>query len=109
MSSNEIPDKYHVRGPNAAHTGVREVDVFPEQIASCLNPSLSEIEQSILSILRTIPSSLLEDVTNNGIYLVGGSSCLRGIEVRFSKNIGIKCQVSDKPELAIVRGAAMAL
>ena len=90
-------------------TDWQEGYVGHEQIASALDYSLSEIEAEAVKILKEIPQALYEDISRTGIWLVGGSSLLRGIHRRFSDRIGVKVGNAEEPSSIIARGASIVL
>ena len=59
--------------------------------------------------MEETPTELLEDVMSNGIYLSGGGSLLRGLDVLISRETKMPCRIIDDPLTAVVRGAGMAL
>lgn len=109
LSPEDIPVDSTVRIPNNTRTKWIETPFSYDQIASFLDLSLVKVETEIQSVLENLPSDLLDDITRDGIWLVGGSSRLRGIGKRFSRILGINCRVSDDPELVTVLGAAKSL
>jgi rod shape-determining protein MreB len=46
---------------------------------------------------------------SNGIYLSGGGSLLRGLDVLISKETKMPCKIIDDPLTVMVRGAGIAL
>ena len=106
LPQDQIPDKFYVRGSNLERTDWQEGYVGHEQIASALDHSLSEIEAEAVKILKEIPQTLYKDISRTGIWLVGGSARLSGIEKRFSEGIGVRCNVPVDPGLVTARGAS---
>ena len=53
-----------------------------------------------------MPQELLVDITSKGIWLVGGSSHLRGLDNRFSEKIGIRFNAAKDLKGVVARGAA---
>lgn len=106
LPQEEIPDNYYVRGSNVSRSGWCETYISHDQIASCLDASLTTIETEIKTLLDQTPPVLIDDITKNGIWLVGGSSHLRGVCKRFSDNLNLKCHMPNAPELVNACGAA---
>jgi rod shape-determining protein MreB len=103
------PADYIVRGPNLMTAMPIEIPVSYQEIAHCLDKSISKIETAILSVLERTPPELYADIVNNGIWLAGGGTLLRGIDKRFTDKINIPFHVAEDPLQAVARGSGIAL
>ncbi len=106
---DDPPEDYVVRGPNLMTAMPIEVPVSYQEIAHCLDKSISKIETSILAVLEQTPPELYADVVNRGIYMAGGGSLLRGMSKRFTDKINIPFHLAEDPLQAIARGTGIAL
>ncbi len=103
------PPDYIVRGPNIMTALPIEIPISYQEIAYCLDKSLSKVEAALLNVLEQTPPELYADVVNKGIYMVGGGALLRGLDKRFSDKINIKFNVVEDPLHAVARGTGVAL
>jgi rod shape-determining protein MreB len=103
------PADYIVRGPNIMTALPIEIPVSYQEIAYCLDKSLSKVEAALLSVLEQTPPELYADIVNKGIYLAGGGALLRGLDKRLSDKINIKFNVVEDPLHAVARGTGVAL
>ncbi|OFY65862.1 MAG: rod shape-determining protein [Bacteroidetes bacterium RBG_13_43_22] len=103
------PADYIVRGPNIMTALPIEIPISYQEIAYCLDKSLSKVEAALLNVLEQTPPELYSDVVNKGIYMVGGGALLRGLDKRFSDKINIKFNVVEDPLHAVARGTGVAL
>ncbi len=103
------PPDFIVRGPNIMTSLPVEIPVSYQEIAYCLDKSLSKIEAAVLNVLELTPPELYSDIVNKGIFLTGGSSLLRGLDKRLTDKININFKVVDDPLRAVARGTAVAL
>ncbi len=103
------PADYIVRGPNIMTALPIEIPISYQEIAYCLDKSLSKIEAALLNVLEQTPPELYADVVNKGIYMVGGGALLRGLDKRFSDKINIKFNIVEDPLHAVARGTGVAL
>ena len=62
-----------------------------------------------MAVLEQTPPELYADIVENGIFLSGGGSLLRGISKRFQEKINIPFHVADDPLRAVARGTCLAL
>ncbi len=106
---DEPPEDYTVRGPNLMTAMPIEIPISYQEIAHCLDKSISKIETSILAVLEQTPPELYADVVNRGIYMAGGGSLLRGLCKRFTDKINIPFHLAEDPLQAIARGTGIAL
>ena len=106
---DEAPEPFIVRGPNLMTAHPVEATVTHQEIAHCLDKSIAKIETSILHVLENTPPELYADIVENGIYLSGGGSLLRGLAKRFKDKVNIDFHVADDPLHAVARGTCDAL
>ncbi len=105
----EPPLDYVVRGPNQMTALPVEVPVSYQEIAHCLDKSISKIEAAILSALEQTPPELYADIVTRGIWLAGGGALLRGLDKRFFDKINIPFHIAEDPLRAVARGTGVAL
>ena len=105
----EPPLDYIVRGPNQMTALPVEVPVSYQEIAHCLDKSISKIEAAILSALEQTPPELYADIVTRGIWLAGGGALLRGLDKRFFDKINIPFHIAEDPLRAVARGTGVAL
>ena len=103
------PPDYNVRGPNLMTALPIEIPISYQEIAHCLDKSLSKVEAAVLSVLEQTPPELYADIVAKGIYLVGGGALLRGIPKRLSDKINIPFHLAEDTMHAVARGTGIAL
>ena len=103
------PQDYNVRGPNLMTAMPIEVPISYQEIAHCLDKSLSKVESAILAVLEQTPPELYADIVNKGIYIVGGGALLRGLPKRLTDKISIPFIMAEDPLHAVARGTGIAL
>ena len=106
---NEPPADYIVRGPNLMTAMPIEIPVSYQEIAHCLDKSISKIETAILGVLEQTPPELYADIVAKGIFLAGGGALLRGLSKRLTDKISIPFHVAEDPLHAVARGTGVAL
>jgi rod shape-determining protein MreB len=110
LSDLEVPPAdYIVRGPNLMTALPIEVPVSYQEIAHCLDKSISKIESAVLSVLEQTPPELYADIVTKGIYLAGGGALLKGLDKRLTDKINIPFHVAEDPLRAVARGTGIAL
>lgn len=106
---DDPPADFNVRGPNLMTAMPIEIPISYQEIAHCLDKSISKIETAILSVLEQTPPELYADIVQSGIYMAGGGAMLRGLDKRFTNKINIPFHVAEDPLQAVARGTGIAL
>ena len=103
------PEPYNITGPNLMTAHPVHATITYQEIAHCLDKSIARIETGILHVLEQTPPELYSDIVENGIWLAGGGSLLRGLAKRFTEKVNIEFHVAEDPLRAVARGTCMAL
>ncbi len=103
------PEDYVVHGPNRITSLPMEIPVSYQEIAHCIEKTISKIEAAVLGALEQTPPELYADIVKNGIWLAGGGALLRGLDKRLTDKIGIQFHIAEDPLLAIAKGTDIAL
>jgi len=103
------PPDYIVRGPNIMTSLPIEIPISYQEIAYCLDKSLSKVEAALLNVLEQTPPELYADIVNKGIYLAGGGALLRGLDKRLADKINSNFNVVEDPLHAVAKGTGVAL
>lgn len=106
---DEPPADFIVQGPNQMTSLPVEVPVSYQEIAHCLEKSISKIEIAILGALEQTPPELYADIVNKGIYLAGGGAFMRGLDKRLTDKLNIPFHIAEDPLRAVARGTGIAL
>lgn len=109
INLDDPPEDYIVFGPNRITALPMEVPISYQEIAHCLDKSISKIELAVLSALENTPPELYADIVRNGIYLTGGGALLKGLDKRLHDKINIPCHIAEDPLHAVARGTNIAL
>lgn len=105
----DAPEDYTVHGPNRITALPMEVPVSYQEVAHCLDKTISKIEAAILNALESTPPELYADIVQNGIYLTGGGALLRGLDKRLMDKFNIPFRVADDPLHSVAKGTGIAL
>ena len=106
---DDEPEPFVVRGQNVMTALPVEATISYQEIAHCIDKSVTKIESAILHCLEQTPPELYSDIVENGIFLSGGGALLRGIDKRFSEKVNIQFHVAEDPLRAVARGTCIAL
>ncbi len=106
---DEAPEDYIVNGPNRITGLPVSIPVTYQEIAHCIDHTVSKLENAILAALEETPPELYADIIKNGIYLTGGGALLRGLDKRLADKIKIPFHVADDPLHSVAEGVGIAL
>ena len=106
---DQAPEDYVVDGPNRITALPMKVPVCYQEVAHCLDKTITQIENAVLSALENTPPELYADIVKNGIYLTGGGALLRGLDKRLENKIKIPFYVAEDPLHSVAKGAGVAL
>ena len=109
LPKEEVPEPFKVVGPNMLTARPVEAEVTHEEIAHCLDKTISKLESAIVHVLERTPPELYSDIVANGIWLAGGGALLRGLATRFTDKTNIQFHVAEDPLRAVARGTCIAL
>ena len=103
------PEPYIVKGANLMTAHPVEATITYQEMAHCLDKSITRIESSILHVLEQTPPELYSDIVENGIFLSGGGALRRGLDIRLTEKVNIPFHVAEDPLHAVARGTCIAL
>ncbi len=103
------PADFVVRGPHQMSALPIEIPVSYQEIAYCLDKSITKIEAAVLAALEQTPPELYADIYRKGIYLAGGGANLRGLAERLQAKHKIPFNIAEDPLHAVARGTGIAL
>ncbi len=103
------PEDYAVHGRDMLSGIPKEIKVNYTEIAHCLDKSISKIEAAVLHTLEITPPELSADIYRTGVYLAGGSSLLRGMDIRIQAKTKLNVHLAEDPLRAVARGTGIAL
>jgi rod shape-determining protein MreB and related proteins len=103
------PPDYAVNGRDLMSGIPKQITINYQEIAHCLDKSISKVEDAILRALESTPPELASDIYKTGLYLTGGGALLRGLDKRIAAKTKLPVHVADDPLRAVVKGTGIAL
>ncbi|GIW62711.1 MAG: hypothetical protein KatS3mg090_0537 [Patescibacteria group bacterium] len=102
FSNNE--KQLAVKG-KALDTGLpKEIKVKTSEVNEALYPSITRIVDELKSIIEESPPEIVEDITANGVYLVGGLSFVDGLDKFLFDEVKVKVNKVSNPTRAQIDG-----
>jgi rod shape-determining protein MreB len=101
--------KLQVYGRDLATGLPTAVLVSTGEIREALSNTLRSIVEGIKDTVEESPPELVNDIAENGIYLTGGGSLLRGLSQFIAKESRVPVVLVDDPLSTVVKGTARVL
>ncbi|MCR5628322.1 rod shape-determining protein [Eubacterium sp.] len=73
-------------------------------VNKAITHNLNEIIYNIKTLLDRTPPELIVDIKKNGIYLTGGTSSIRNLDILISNETGFKVNTVNEPGESVIRG-----
>ena len=87
----------------------KEITLSSKEMLEAMMDPISEILDTICSVIEKTPPELVGDILKNGIVLAGGGSMLYGLDKLIEDVTGIKTKVAKEPMLCVANGMTKVL
>ena len=98
-----------VRGRDMTDGMPKVVRVSSVEVRAAIHDHIGQIIARIRSVLERTPPELVNDIAQTGLWLVGGSALLRGLDERLNQETGLIIHRSNDPETSVITGLGLAL
>jgi rod shape-determining protein MreB len=98
-----------VKGRDLVSGIPKTVKLTSHEVREAIQEPLSMISETIRLTLEKTPPELAADIVNNGIYMAGGGSLLRGIDTLVREETNLPVTIADEPNKVVVIGAGRIL
>ncbi len=86
-----------------------EILINNVEIEKLLEAEAMKIVNAIKEIIEKTPPEMMEEISNNGIYLTGGGSKIFGIDKLIKQYTGINIYIANDSEFCVAKGTGKAL
>ena len=93
-----------VKGRDLMYGLPRVVKVTSNEVRETIEPIIFRIEDMLRVAVEQTPPELVKDVVDQGLVLTGGSSQLRGLNVRFSNAMNVPVHRAEQPLYSVALG-----
>ena len=87
----------------------RKIVITSEEIREVLHEPIAGIIETVMRTLEKTEPELAADLIENGIYLCGGGSLLRGMDTVISNATGLRVEHVEDPLSCVARGTSVYL
>ena len=74
-----------------------------------MRPYIFAFVDALHSVLEKAPPEVASDIMNQGLFLTGGLSQLKGLDIYLRKELSMPVVLSDQPMFDSIRGALAAM
>jgi len=96
--------KMDVKGRDLVDGLPKVAHITSVEVREALDPVITQIEDTIRSALEHTPPELVRDIVDQGIVLSGGTSQLRGLNLRFADALNVPVHVAEQPVFSVALG-----
>lgn len=93
-----------VKGRDLADGLPKVIRLSSVEIREAIEQIVVQIEDTIRSTLEHTPPELVKDIVDHGIVLSGGTSQLRGLNLRFADALNVPVHVAEQPLFSVALG-----
>jgi rod shape-determining protein MreB len=86
-----------------------EVKVDEDEIRQAMGPAITQLVEEARMTLAEAPPELTHDVLETGMFLTGGGSLLRGLDMLLAQECEVPVHVVERPLETVVAGAGRML
>ena len=80
------------------------VKVTSNEVREAIEPIICRIEDMLRYAVEQTPPELVKDIVDQGLVLTGGSSQLRGLNIRFSDAMNVPVHMAEQPLYSVALG-----
>ena len=93
-----------VKGRDLLEGLPKVVQVTSQEVRSAIEPIIVRVEEMLRFALEQTPPELVKDIVDQGLILTGGSSQLRGLNIRFSDAMNVPVHLAEQPLYSVALG-----
>ena len=101
--------KYNISGKDIETYIPKEVTLEPEEISKAIKEPLRAIVGMIKKAFDEMPDELKPDIVEDGIYVTGGGSLLKGFYNLIENETKLCCHAQEEPFYTALKGASEAI
>ncbi len=104
LGSDSPPLVLSVEGIDVATGLPRSGSITKGTVEKAVMACIDELTGSLLNFLERIPPQVRSTISTEGIYLTGGGSRIKGLDIRLFKRLGYNIHLSSQFQLCTVNG-----
>lgn len=105
---SDNPMSMEVKGRDIIDSIPKSITLSDDELREPIEESLKAIKECIKKVFEKTPPELIADIIDNGIVLAGGGALLKGLEERFTREMGVHFYIPDDSLTCVARGTILA-
>jgi rod shape-determining protein MreB len=98
-----------VMGRELSSGNTVEVKITADEVRQAMSGQVSKIVEATRTTLSEAPPELTHDILETGMFLTGGGSLLRGLDMLLAQECEVPVHVAERPLETVARGAGSML
>jgi rod shape-determining protein MreB len=98
-----------VTGRELATGNTVELKITEDEVRQAMSPTIATIVETARRCLADAPPELTHDVLETGLFLTGGGSLLRGMDMLLAQECEVPVHMTERPLETVVIGAGYVL
>ena len=86
-----------------------QVEITANEVCDAMQDVITAMCLAIQSVVNNTPPELVGDISEDGIYLSGGTALLYGLSERLSRFLGVNVHVANNVQLNVAKGIGIAM
>lgn len=109
LSSGQQMEIMEIGGRDALSGLPKTMVIRAGDLLPALEPYIFAFVDALHSVLEKAPPEVASDIMNQGLFLTGGLSQLKGLDIYLRKELSMPVVLSDQPMFDSIRGALAAM
>ncbi|KPJ54947.1 rod-share determining protein MreBH [Parcubacteria bacterium DG_72] len=103
------PREIEIRGRDLISGLPQNIKIKSNEVQEAMSERLSEIVQTVKTVLRDTPPELSADIMDKGMIISGGGALLRNIDNLIAESTGVPCFIAQEALLCVAKGTGTVL
>lgn len=108
-----LPEKeqreIEIRGRDLISGLPQNIKISSNEVCEAISERLSEIIQTVKTVLRDTPPELSADIMDKGMIISGGGALLKNIDALIAQSTGVPCFIAEDSLLCVAKGTGVVL
>ncbi len=96
--------KFKISGRDLSTNKPKNIEITAKDTSVAMAEFTNLLVDNLKAVLSATPPELIEDITNNGIFLCGGGARIKNLDYVIEQTTNLKSTICEQPELCLIKG-----